>query len=162
MSPSAAVNSSAVTSSAEAPSAQARKLGLKPGTRLSLDNAPAEWMLDSPPTGLLFVDAPAAADVIVAFVTRAADLAPRIPSLSDRIFPAGALWIAWPRKAAGHVSDLGDVVVRNTVLEFGLVDTKVAAIDDDWSGLKFVWRRDNRPAARQPVPTRPPRSPDHP
>ncbi|MCU1478017.1 MAG: hypothetical protein JWQ64_2710 [Subtercola sp.] len=138
-----------------APSAQARKLGLKAGTRLSLANAPAEWMLDSPPPNLIRVDDPAPADVIVAFVTRAADLAPCIPNLAERIFPAGALWIAWPRKAAGHVSDLGDTVVRNTVLEFGLVDTKVAAIDDDWSGLKFVWRVENRrtppPAAPRPA-----------
>jgi hypothetical protein len=125
-------------------STQARKLGLKPGTRLSLDNAPAEWMLDSPPAGLIRVDASAPADVILAFVSRAADLAPRIPNLAARIFPAGALWIAWPRKAAGHVSDLGDAVVRDTVLEFGLVDIKVAAIDTDWSGLKFVWRERNR------------------
>lgn len=124
---------------------QAQKLGLESGVRFALDEAPAGWMLDSPPAGVVLVDAPASADVIVAFVTRAADLAPRIPTLAERIHPAGALWIAWPRKAAGHVSDLGDTVVRQTVLEFGLVDTKVAAIDADWSALKFVWRLENRP-----------------
>ncbi len=111
-------------------------------------------MLDSPPPGLLHVDAPAAADVIVTFVTRAAELAPRIPGLAERVFPAGALWVAWPRKAADHVSDLGDTLVRNTLLDFGLVDTKVSALDADWSSLKFVWRTENRRAG--PPRPRPP------
>ncbi len=131
-------------------SPQARKLGLKPGLRVSLDEPPDEWMLDNPPPGLQPTGHPDPADVILAFVTRAADLAPRIPGLADRIFPAGALWIAWPRKAAGHQSNLGDAVVRQTGLAFGLVDTKVAAIDTDWSGLKFVWRLENRTLSSGP------------
>jgi hypothetical protein len=84
------------------------------------------------------------ADVIVAFVRSAGDLAQRLPSLAERIFPAGALWIAWPRRAGGHVSDLTDDVVRRHVLPLGLVDVKVAAIDADWSGLRVVWRVGNR------------------
>ncbi|CAN5118146.1 hypothetical protein BH09ACT6_BH09ACT6_14670 [soil metagenome] len=119
---------------------QARKLGLKPGMRIDLDQAPAGWMLDSPPPGLTLVPAPGSADTIVAFFSRAAELHERLPALADRIFPAGALWIAWPRKAAGHVSDLGDSIVRAAALAHGIVDVKVAAIDTDWSGLKFVWR----------------------
>jgi hypothetical protein len=62
----------------------------------------------------------------------------------QRVFPAGALWIAWPRKAAGHVSDLGDAVVRDAALARRLVDVKVAALDHDWSALKLVWRREYR------------------
>jgi hypothetical protein len=54
------------------------------------------------------------------------------------------LWIAWPRKAAGHVSDLTDNVVRSTALPLGLVDVKVAAIDGAWSALKVVWRNELR------------------
>jgi hypothetical protein len=54
------------------------------------------------------------------------------------------LWAAWPRKAAGHVSDLDENVIRDAALERGLVDVKVAAIDTDWSGLKLVWRLANR------------------
>ena len=67
-----------------------------------------------------------------------------MPTWGEWIFPSGALWIAWPRKAGGHVSDLTDGVVREAGLRGNLVDTKVAAIDADWSGLKFVWRRQSR------------------
>jgi hypothetical protein len=88
------------------------------------------------------VDGPA--DVIVAFVRSSGDLAQRLPDLAERIFPSGALWIAWPRRAGGHVSDVTDGVVREHVLPLGLVDVKVAAIDEDWSGLRVVWRVANR------------------
>ncbi len=54
------------------------------------------------------------------------------------------MWIAWPRKAAGHVSDVTDNGIREAVLPLGLVDVKVAAIDDDWSALKVVWRTERR------------------
>ena len=63
--------------------------------------------------------------------------------------PEDALWLAWPRKAAGHVSDLGDNVVRAAALQTGLVDIKVAAIGEDWSGLRFVWRRERRDDVRR-------------
>ncbi|MCU1480852.1 MAG: hypothetical protein JWQ19_1638 [Subtercola sp.] len=130
---------------------QAQKLGLKPGLRVCLDEAPDGWMLDDPPEGLTLISGPAPADIVVAFVRRAVELSPRIPGLAQRVFPAGALWIAWPRKAGGHVSDLGDVVVRKAALEFGLVDVKVAALDDDWSALKFVWRVANRGSGTAPA-----------
>ena len=61
-----------------------------------------------------------------------------------RIYPAGALWVAWPRRAAGHRSDITDAVIREHALPIGLVDVKVAAIDDDWSGLRVVWRTEHR------------------
>jgi hypothetical protein len=120
---------------------QARKLGLKPGLRAALDGAPPGWALDDPPE-LEWVDGPA--DVVVAFVRSAADLAARLPALAQRVFPAGGLWIAWPRRAAGHVSDVTENGVRDQVLPLGLVDVKVAAIDEDWSGLRIVWRVENR------------------
>ncbi len=122
---------------------QARKLGLKPGLRVALDGAPPDWTLTDPPD-LDWVDGPA--DVVVAFVRSSDDLAQRLPALAERIFPAGALWVAWPRRAAGHVSDVTDDVVREHVLPLGLVDVKVAAIDEDWSGLRVVWRVENRGA----------------
>jgi hypothetical protein len=120
---------------------QARKLGLKPGLRAALDGAPPGWVLDDPPE-LDWVDGPA--DVVVAFVRSSADLAARLPALAQRVFPAGGLWIAWPRRAAGHVSDVTENGVREQVLPLGLVDVKVAAIDEDWSGLRVVWRVENR------------------
>jgi hypothetical protein len=80
------------------------------------------------------------ADVIISFFRAGADLGRRLPALAERIYPAGALWVAWPRRAGGHTSDITDNVVRGHALPIGLVDVKVAAIDDDWSGLSLVWR----------------------
>ncbi|HEY6789710.1 MAG TPA: hypothetical protein VI365_20615 [Trebonia sp.] len=121
---------------------QARKLGLKPGLRVALDDPPPGWSLSSPPGGLL--PAAAAADVLIAFFRTAAEIPQRLPALSRRIHPGGAIWAAWPRRAAGHASDITDNIVRSHALEIGLVDVKVAAIDDDWSGLRLVWRASNR------------------
>jgi len=105
---------------------QARKLGLKPGQRVSLDEPPGGWSLADPPNGLEWVGAPGAADVIIAFFARADDIGAR------------------PRRAGGHTSDITDNVVREHALAIGLVDVKVAAIDPDWSGLRLVWRVANR------------------
>jgi hypothetical protein len=123
---------------------QARKLGLKAGQRVTLDAPPDGWSLREPPDGLRGPDADGAADLIVAFFRAEAEIADRLPRLAPRVFPAGTLWAAWPRRAAGHVSDITDNVVRGLALELGLVDVKVAAIDDDWSGLRLVWRVSNR------------------
>jgi hypothetical protein len=123
---------------------QARKLGLKPGQRVCLDGPPAGWRLTDPPPELSFVDAPGPADVIIGFFGAAHELPARLPELVKRIYPAGALWIAWPRRAGGHDSDITDNVVREHALPLGVVDVKVAAIDDDWSGLRLVWRLVNR------------------
>ena len=123
---------------------QARKLGLTPGQRIALDDPPDGWRLREPPDGLLAPGADGAADLIVAFFRAEAELADRLPALARRVFPAGALWAAWPRRAAGHHSDITDNVVRRHALGLGLVDVKVAAIDDDWSGLRLVWRASGR------------------
>jgi hypothetical protein len=61
-----------------------------------------------------------------------------------RIYPGGALWIAWPRRAGGHRSDITDNIVREQALPLGVVDVKIAAIDNDWSGMRLVWRLANR------------------
>ena len=66
------------------------------------------------------------------------------PACAPRIFPAGSRWVAWPRRAGGHQSDITENLLREHALPLGIVDTKVAAIDTDWSGLKFMWRRENR------------------
>ena len=123
---------------------QARKLGLKPGHRVALDEPPAGWQLREPPDGLRAPDPDGTADVIVAFFRAGAEIPGRLPALARRIFPAGALWAAWPRRAGGHHSDITDSVVREHALGLGLVDVKVAAIDEDWSGLRLVWRARNR------------------
>jgi hypothetical protein len=121
---------------------QATKLGLKPGQRVVLHHRPPGWALTNPPAGLLGADG--AADVIIAFFGAAGDIAAELDGLARRIYPAGALWVAWPRRAGGHRSDITDTVIREVALPLGLVDVKVAAIDEDWSGLRLVWRRQNR------------------
>lgn len=123
---------------------QSRKLGLKAGLRVALDDPPPGWELREPPDGLLAPGPDAAADVIVAFFRAEGEIADRLPGLARRVFPAGAVWAAWPRRAGGHDSDITDNVVRRHALELGLVDVKVAAIDDDWSGVRLVWRVSNR------------------
>jgi hypothetical protein len=120
---------------------QARKLGLKPGSRYAQVNAPPGWALEDPPP---LEDGSVHADVVLHFVRAAAEVDAAIEDAMEQIFPAGALWIAWPRRAAGHVSDVTDDVVRAAALRRGLVDVKIAAIDEDWSGEKVVWRRENR------------------
>lgn len=123
---------------------QARKLGLKAGMRVTLDMPPGGWKLADPPAGVLPADEDGAAEVIIAFFRASAEIVERLPDLARRVFPAGAVWALWPRRAAGHVSDITDNVVRSCALELGLVDVKVAAVDEDWSGLRLVWRTGNR------------------
>jgi hypothetical protein len=83
-------------------------------------------------------------DVIVFFTTERAELEARIEALGRAIFPNGSLWISWPKKASKVPTDITENVVRDVVLPLGLVDVKVAAIDETWSGLKIMWRRENR------------------
>jgi hypothetical protein len=120
---------------------QARKLGIRAGMRVDLVNAAAGWQLTHPPESISAGEGQA--DVIVWFVRTAAELVGAVEH-AERVFPDGALWIAWPRKAAGHQSDMTENAIREAVLPLGLVDVKVAAVDDDWSGLKVVWRKENR------------------
>jgi len=123
---------------------QLRKLGIGEGTRLDVVGAASTWRFQIEPDAALPTPTPAPVDVLLAFFSSAADLDAQVGALAERIRPAGALWIAWPRKAAGHISDVTENLIRDVVLPLGLVDVKVAAIDEDWSGLKVVWRRVNR------------------
>jgi len=122
---------------------QLQKLGILPGRSWDLDAAPAGWAFAvEPDPGARAAEGPV--DVVLAFVRERASLVPAYERLEERIRPAGAIWIAWPRKAAGHVSDVDENAIRDAALARGLVDVKVAAIDPDWSGLKLVWRRERR------------------
>jgi hypothetical protein len=120
---------------------QHAKLGLRVGQRVSLDHAPDGWGLTDLPAGIELVAAPEPADVVLSFFREAGELAGRLPELAARIRPDGALWVAWPRRAGGHTSDITDNVIRDHALPLGIVDVKVAAIDEDWSGLRLVWRK---------------------
>jgi hypothetical protein len=125
---------------AGSPTPQLRKLGIVPGARWSVVGADPGWRFETAPDAAAEVAVSAPADVVIVFLRAAAELEPALVEHEQRVFPAGALWIAWPRKAAGHVSDLGDAVVREAALARRLVDVKVAALDQDWSALKLVWR----------------------
>ncbi|HYA68794.1 MAG TPA: DUF3052 domain-containing protein [Acidimicrobiales bacterium] len=126
----------------------AEKLGLRPGHVLALVGAPAGWSVERLPDGARARRGlRGRADVVVAFVRRAAELDTVASVVVPKLGPNDALWVAWPRRAGGHVSDVTDTVVRSAFLPGGLVDVKVAALDDDWSGLRFVWRRERRARA---------------
>jgi hypothetical protein len=128
----------------------ARKLGIGPGDVVALLDPPPAWSVDPLPDGArLRRGLRGRADTVIAFLRRAGDLEKALARVVPVLGPEDALWLAWPRKAAGHVSDLGDNLVRAAALETGLVDVKVAAIGEDWSGLRFVWRREHRDDVRR-------------
>ena len=141
----------------------AKKLGVKPDSRLVLVRPPADWVLFELPPGVTVTDAGdvpvdrtsvGGKGVVIAFFHHSADYLVALASLADLIFPDASLWAAWPRRAGGHRSDITDEVVRGAALQLGLVDNKVAAIDHDWSGLRLVWRKELRRLDARPV-TRP-------
>jgi hypothetical protein len=87
--------------------------------------------------------------VLVFFITERVELERSIASLGQAVFPDGSCWIAWPKKSSGLATDVTENVVREVALPLGLVDNKVAAIDETWSGLRLVWRKERR-AVPQP------------
>jgi hypothetical protein len=122
-----------------------RKLGVKPGSRVLLSAAPPGFALDhTPPEAVVHTRAAGSYDVIVAFCPDKARLDRRFAPLSERLTTAGALWVAWPKRASGVATDLDENVVRDVGLSVGLVDVKVVAVDETWSGLKFVRRLRDR------------------
>ncbi len=126
-----------------------RKLGIKPGDVVGVLGAPPGWVIEGLPDGVaLRSRAQGPLDVVVAFFEERVKIERRLPALIRALRPDGSLWIAWPRRAAGHVSDIGDNVLREIILPTGLVDTKVAALDEHWSGLRFVWRKELRSRLR--------------
>jgi hypothetical protein len=127
----------------------ARKLGIRPDDVVALIGAPPDWSVELPAGARLRRGLRGGADVVIAFLRRASDLETVLARVVPVLGPQDALWLLWPRKAAGHVSDLGDNLVRGAALETGLVDIKVAAVGDDWSGLRFVWRRQRRDGVRR-------------
>ncbi len=126
-----------------------RKLGLKPGQQVILLDAPdgfAAALGDLPAGATLTPSLPAGqpADLVVFFVTERIELAARIAELRGRLAPAGSLWVAWPKRAARVPTDMTEHVVRELALPTGLVDNKVCAIDQTWTALRLVIRRELR------------------
>lgn len=123
----------------------ARKVGVKARHRLVLLHRPPGWHIPDLPEGVdVTEEGLTDADVVIAFYRTLMGLEQDTPSFVHGLPSAGMLWVAWPRRAAGHDSDVTENRVRELLLPAGLVDVKVAALDEDWSGLKFVWRIEHR------------------
>jgi len=121
-----------------------KKLGITEGSTLALIEAPP-GVVDGLPSGVTVKhQARGSADVVVAFFTQRAAFERRVGALAKMIFPSGGLWIAWPKRASGVETTMDEHVVRAAALPLGLVDNKICAIDETWSGLRVVWRRERR------------------
>jgi Protein of unknown function (DUF3052) len=125
----------------------AQKLGLKPGQWVCYVNHPDhfEELLGELPSGITVrSQLRGPLDLIVCFVTSRLDLARRLPALQRALHPNGMLWIAWPKRSSGVETDVTEDHIRDAALPSGLVDTKVCAIDETWSGLRLVTRKELR------------------
>ncbi len=125
-----------------------RKLGIKPGFRVVFLNVPDGYRAqlgDLPDDVQSSQRLGKGADFVHFFTDRRAALERRFPALKRGIGPSGMLWVSWPKRSSGVATDLDGNLVREIGLRSGLVDVKVCAVDDVWSGLKFVYRvRDRR------------------
>lgn len=126
-----------------------RKLGIRAGHRLAIENAPAGFAatLGELPDADVLARAGAGSglDLVLFFTADAEELRREYARLSTALQPAGMLWVAWPKRASKVQTDLTEDVVRAIALERGMVDTKVCAVDETWSGLRLVYRLKDRP-----------------
>lgn len=125
-----------------------KKLGIGESMTVLLLGAPNDFpsTLGQLPDGVGLVTKPQPADVVIMFATSESQLRERFADAKDQIGPTGAIWVAWPKKASGVETELTFDVVQPHGLAAGLVDNKVCAIDEVWSGLRFVVRREDRAA----------------
>lgn len=132
-----------------------KKLGIKDGHRVALVSAPSgfEGQLGTAAGGATISRRlRGKVDIFLFFPKNASDLVRRLPALVERLESNGGLWIAWPKKSSGVLTDLDFDLVQRTGLSTGLVDNKVCAIDEVFSGLRFVVRLVDRSRAKQPSP----------
>jgi hypothetical protein len=124
-----------------------RKLGLKAGMKAAFVDAPAHYgkLLGPLPEPLRLLARPGRdMDFVHFFVRRDARLRGRLPSLKAALAPTGMLWLSWPKKSSSLSTEVAEGDIRGAGLDAGLVDIKICAVDDDWSGLKFVYRKEDR------------------
>lgn len=125
----------------------AQKLGIKAGTKVITLGAPAgyrKW-LAPPPEGVSFSEkVSAGSDFVHLFVTERLMLEKKLKRLRKVLADAGVLWVSWPKKASGVATDITEDVIRDVCLPLDFVDVKVCAVDDTWSGLKLMIRREKR------------------
>jgi len=125
-----------------------KKLGIKPGQRIALLGGPPQYRKTLGPLPDQVNCAEQLSDkldFIQLFVTSQAELKRRFAESKRCLAVTGSLWVSWPKKASGVATDLNENIVREIGLALGLVDVKVCAVDETWSGLKFVYRLKDRP-----------------
>lgn len=124
------------------------KLGIKSGFRVAVINAPEKYLSDTlgalPADVQVMQDLGDALDLIHFFTHESAELRDQFPRLKGQIKQTGGIWISWPKKSSKVPTDLDENIIREIGLDAGLVDVKVAAMDEVWSGLKFVIRLKDR------------------
>ena len=124
-----------------------QKLGIKPGSTVCLVRAPNDYheLLEGSVAGVVFTDnVRKKADIAHIFATQRSALAGALPSLIKSVAPLGMIWVSWPKKSAGVATDITEDVIREVAFPLGLVDVKVCAVSEVWSGLKLVIRKENR------------------
>jgi hypothetical protein len=124
-----------------------QKLGIKPGATVVVINAPPDYqkLLGKSASEVRFaIRAGAGANFIHFFTKRRAELEKQLARLRQKLADSGTLWVSWPKKSAGVVTDVTEDVIRDVALPLGFVDIKVCAVDETWSGLKLMIRRANR------------------
>lgn len=123
-----------------------KKLGIKEGMAVACYGAPAEFplALGHLPDGVHLHHRRQAADVFIVFAKTREEIQRRFADALDHVPPHGAIWVAWPKKSSGVETELTEDTMRELFLPTGMVDNKVCAIDETWSGLRFVVRKENR------------------
>ena len=138
-----------------------QKIGIKPGHKVVFRNHPASFLKDLGrlPAGVEHAgESSRNANVVICFTDKLTELKKEFPKMAGKLCPDGMLWISWPKKSSGRPTDLTEDIVRQVGLAAGLVDVKVCAVDETWSGLRFVIRVKNRPAAAGGATTGKPRA----
>ena len=133
----------------------ARKLGIKPQFRIAFSQIPGDvktTLKDSLSGCRLIKDVGAELDFAMIFIRSQAEMKEQFPKFASRLAPAGMLWVSWPKKTSGLATDLNENDVRRIGLTAGLVDVKVCAVNEVWSGLKFVRRLKDRAKVLRPRP----------
>ncbi len=121
-----------------------KKLGFKPGFHVDFHQLPADVKAELNSALADCTGGKGELDLAIAFVKSQSELKKLFAAYARRLQPAGILWISWPKKASGIASDLDENIVRRIGLDQGLVDVKVCAVSEIWSGLKFVRRLKDR------------------
>ena len=130
-----------------------KKLGIKPGSNIAFISAPSGYAneLDLPPDVTINSRSGKPLDFAQLFVKSEKELKEKFSEYAKRLHAAGMLWVSWPKKSSGVTTDLSENIVRDIGLAAGLVDIKICAVDEVWSGLKFVFRLQDRAQVKPQV-----------